>query len=261
METKDLLEAIGFQGEANDIEAVKTFISTTYVPRISAHEDDEITKKISGKVKGSIETAFNRGLKDLGIELDLSDLKELSLDKRIEKTFTDKLKGKIDEYKTLANTNNDDKVKSLNLELELSKNKLTEFEKSLLERDNIINETKTAYENQFKNLKLNTELSKIKAELPIVKDNKLALKGFDTEIADRFSFDFNEKNEIEIKTKDGQPIYNKNKTAVLSAKDVLLSIADENGLVIKSNPNPQPPKKIEGNTIDPLEDRRHPSMR
>jgi hypothetical protein len=74
-------------------------------------------------------------------------------------------------------------------------------------------------------------------------------------------FDFNEKNEIEIKTKDGQPIYNKNRTAVLSAKDVLLSIADENGLVIKSNPNPDPPKKIVGNPIDPLEDRRHPSMR
>ena len=243
MELKDVLGYLGLDAEkVKTLDDLKGTFEKEFVRTSTLNEDSEFIKPILGKTFGTQENELRKIAKKYEIDFDADEFKEA---KRVSEK-ADILIGKIAELK-------DVKIKEFETKLlQGSDEKLTAAEKkaeklakelqeknSLLEATaNDFNTFKQTAASEMKNFKLNHVKSNVFGSIKYNSQaTDLAKKGFLATIAEKYEFDFDEKEAPIIRVKGGTQIKSdKVAGAFLTPEEVIKKEAIDAGLY-EVNPN------------------------
>lgn len=130
VEVEKLIEFLGYDPKTIDTEEkFKELVEKDYIKRTEVHKDETLVDSVVGKRIGSISTAFKKAVKDMGIELDSSELK----DKKIEDYFTvaaSKVSAKMKEFEGKAGQTNDEALKEWQDKYAKLESKANDYKKS-----------------------------------------------------------------------------------------------------------------------------------
>jgi hypothetical protein len=249
MELKDVLEAIGFQGDAEglDREKLVQHINQSFVPRDKAFEDEGVRKQAFGRVFGEISGKLAPILGK-----SKSEIQEMGNDKAFEalgETFAG-LNTKLTDVEAKAKEGQSKQV----LDLE---DKLADYEKSLGQYKTAAQEAREAAEAALADrdkgihtYKLEVRKKDIFGSIPWSSEvNEFTRKGIEFEFNDKYVMDLDEKDEPIVKTRSGELIPDPKKAgAFLGPKDVLTSLAEKAGALKVNNAGKAEERKAPANT-------------
>lgn len=229
MEGKEILEALGLPADLDSTEKIVEAHQSKFISVDTAHEDEKVISKITGKITGSLTTEAKRLF-----DFEAADIKDKDL-KTILKEGTTKLKAKIAELETA--TNNDERFTSLKKEHD-AKMILFDQTKSELQKtaELLENEKKSANE-KIKGFKIKSVYNGAKDKLPFADGVKDVEKiGFDAIFSNKYVIDLDEQDNPIVLDKTGKKIPSKQKAGeFLGLEDVLKMELVENGLDKKNN--------------------------
>lgn len=240
IETKELLKALNLPETLADAADVKEFVTKhneSFVPLSEAHTDERVVEKVTGKFYGSLGTEAKR----------LFDLKNEDIkDKKFEEVLklgVEKLNGKI---KELSLNTGDEKVAAITKERDTLKAQADQYKS---EMEKVLGE-KTALETDFngkiKGFKVASIYKEAKAKLAFSDGiPEVAKLGFDSLISSKYEVSLDDKDNVQILTKEGKKVSNPTKSGTfLSLDEVLDKELDEAGLKKKNNLNGNQPFKF-----------------
>jgi len=194
--TEQLIEALGYtveDAEKVTLDDIKTHVDTKFVLRDNVLKDDEIKKKITGKVLGSIGTKAAQifGLKSS--EIDGKPLEEIM------NLANARYASKIEELEANAGKGNDKKVEELTKQLGELSQKAKIAEDGLKQWEEKYNAENSQWAGKLKEYKLNDKVSKVKQSLQdkFTEDyskNELVKAGFESHINNTYIFDLDEND-------------------------------------------------------------------
>ena len=243
-------EILGFIGieSAEDLDTFKTEFNSRFVPLNDAHNNPDIQKKVVGKRMTEITSKLADFGKAVGLDVSFRDLEK----KKVEEVITDfegKLSERITELSEAANSGSDKRVHDLAKQLEEKDKSLNQFKSELEKTANEFNSFKEDSEGKLNKYKIGHQLDSLKAKINWVDDIKdVHREGYESMINKNYQFELGENDKLVIKDKDGNLIPNKNKAGTFADPfDVLVSVADSNGLVKKNNADNSTKKTIFAN--------------
>lgn len=242
IDPKEALQYLGINAdEVENLDAFKAHVTTAYVPRDKAHLDKEVTSKVFGSVNGALRTK----LKNVGKELEVSDVKWDELDPadgieliaakakartaELSALLEDSKKGvkpakeveewqrKYDEAKKLGD--------DLKGQLGTWEQKYTSLEKSVAQREREAR-INAQWERAIGGLKFNEGIT------------PLAIKGFQAAVKEKFAVEFDDEGNpyaVDASTKSRVP--NPNKAHDFLGLDDLVKSYAEIEKLIGGNPN------------------------
>ena len=243
MTPEEILEAVGFKGEATP-EAVVKHINDNFISRSKAQSDPELDKHYSGRVFG----LQNGLLAKLSGKHTREQLQEMGW----EKAFETVIGSLQEEVKTVKEKSKEGQAKQLT-ELQA---KLEDHEKSIAdyERDKKalalkLQEVETSSQDQVKSFKLNIKKKDVFSAIPFKEGmTDIEREGLETMLSKNYLLDLDEKDGVVIKDKDGHTIPNPKKAGeVLGFEEVVKELAEKNKL-LKANDSTVrtvAPRKIE----------------
>lgn len=206
MEIKDVLQAIGFDGETENLtpEALSEWHEKTFIgkkPEIIL-QDPDIASKLRGKFLGEVDTKLNGAAKSLGI-----DWAEFKGDKTTDRIayFTEKADALVKKIQEESKAGNDDKVTKAQKELEKVRAELEQKEQLRIEAIEARERVEQEFKGKMVAYKMNERLGKIEEGLPWSDAaDELKRLGLKTKIAQSYQPAFDEKEEeLLVKTADG----------------------------------------------------------
>ena len=209
---EDLLTAVGFNpedAETVSLDDIKSHVDTKYVLRDNVLKDEEIKKKITGKVLGSITT---KAANIFGLKSSDVDGKQLEDVMLLGKTAYET---KLTELEQQAGKGNDKKVEELSKTLAQKEAELKLSQDGLKQWEEKYNAETGQWETKLKSYKLNDKVSKVKETLKdkFVDDyfkDTLKQTGFEALIQSKYEFDIDEKDNPIVKSKaDGSIVKSK----------------------------------------------------
>lgn len=236
LETKDILEALDLGDDVTTLDQLKEKHSKKFVTLSSAHENEEIKSKVVGKVLGSLTTHAKKAF-----DLTPDEIKDKKLEEVLE-IASSKYKNKFTELETSSKKGKDELVIDLETKLEKYKKDALEFKSAADLASKALQEKEGLFEEEKKGWKRNSLFDTVKKDLDkeLISDiDPLKLKGFNTEIAEKYIFEVDE-------TGEALAVYNKDKTRVqdpkklgsfLSPKDLLVQEASKNKLIKMNTAN------------------------
>lgn len=243
-------EILGFIGieSAEDLDTFKTEFNSRFVPLNDAHNNPEIQKKVVGKRMTEITSKLTDFGKSVGLDVSFDELAKKKVEDVIG-DFKSSLATKITELSEAANSGSDKRVHDLAKQLEEKDKSLNQFKSEWEKTANEFNAFKEQSENSLKAYKVNHQLDSLKSKINWVDDIKdVHRAGFNTIINSEYRFELGEGDKLVVKDKDGNFIPNKNKAGAFADPfDVLVSVADLNGLVKKNNADNSQKKTIFAN--------------
>lgn len=232
MELKDLLKTLDLE-DAKDLESFKEKFKTKFITRNDAINDDEVKSHLTGKITGAIKTLAKRtfGLTNQEIEgKQWEDIIELGASKK---------EATIEDLKKVTSQTSEQSLKDLQLKLEKANESNTELKKANELLSNTYTNEKGEWEGKYKGLKVTNHLENAKSKLSsklISELSQVQRIGFDASLKENLVIDFDEKDEIIVKGKDGKRIPNPAKVGTyLNLEEALEFEADKLGLVKKNN--------------------------
>lgn len=252
MEITEILDYLGvpdFDIENGSVDEFKERFKQKFLTREEALDDEEVDKKVSGRLYGKLSTLAKRefGFKN-------GDIEGKGLDEII-MMGKEALTSKISNLEAkLTETNTDEKYNQIKAELDEANQKLAETSSTIetltSEKENIISD----YENKFTSFKINNALNGVKANINFRQMNDVERIGYETYLKDNYSFHLNAENgneELVVLDKSGKRIPNPNKAgSYLGVEEVMKKDAEKFKLLVVNNggnPPPNPPKEDEGN--------------
>lgn len=244
MSLKELAEVLGYdiKDEATfKIEDFKTHVDKTYVNRESALNDEGILSAARGRLLAPIQRQVTKAYGLTKEETENKPLNEL----------LDIVKGKTDaQIKDLtekAGKGDDAKVIEWKNKYDTEVIRANDLEKSLGLKETEWNGKNSELLGTIKNGKLNSLTAKAKEGIVFIDDfktNKLLQTGFETELANKYKVDLDDKGElIVLDAKEGKPIINPKKSGhFLTYGEVVAIEAEAANLIKKNNANPE--KKV-----------------
>jgi hypothetical protein len=241
MEVTDILSTLGLEN-VKDIDGFKKAVNEKFITKSQAADDDDIKSKITGKVTGAATTLIKREF-------------ELSNDEIKDKKWEDilllgvqKLKDKNKELETLATSGNDDKLKDITTKFEKKSKEADDFKALLESTKQTLTQKETEWNGTLKNIKTSTVFEKGKEKvMPKLKSDLSEAEKFyfESKVKEKFSIDFDDKDEVLVIGKDGKRLANPNKVgAFLSLEEAMELEAESLGLVKKNNGSGIDPTKI-----------------
>lgn len=236
LETKDILEALDLGDDVTTLDQLKEKHSKKFVTLSSAHENEEIKSKVVGKVLGSLTTHAKKAF-----DLTPDEIKDKKLEEVLE-IASSKYKNKFTELETSSKKGKDELVIDLEAKLEKYKKDALEFKSAADLASKALQEKEGLFEQEKKGWKRNSLFDTVKKDLEkeLISDiDPLKLKGFNSEIAEKYIFEVDE-------TGEALAVYNKDKTRVqdpkklgsfLSPKDLLIQEASKNKLIKMNTAN------------------------
>jgi hypothetical protein len=242
IDPKEALQYLGIDPETvENLDAFKTHVSTTYVPRDKAHLDKEVTAKVFGSVNGALRTK----LKGAGKELELADVKWDDLDpaEGID-LITAKAKARTAELSALLEESKKGvkpakEVEELSRKYEEAKKftdelkgqlgtweqKYTTLEKSVAQREREAR-INAQWERAMGGLKFNEGIT------------PLAVKGFHASVKEKFAVEFDDEgNPYAVDATSKSRVPNPNKAHDFLGLDDLVKSYAEQEKLIGGNPN------------------------
>ena len=265
---EDLLTAVGFNpedAETVSLDDIKTHVDTKYVLRDNVLKDEEIKKKITGKVLGSITT---KAANIFGLKSSDVDGKQLEDVMLLGKTAYET---KLTELEQQAGKGNDKKVEELSKTLAQKEAELKLSQDGLKQWEEKYNAETGQWETKLKSYKLNDKVSKVKETLKdkFVDDyfkDTLKKTRFEALIHSKYEFDIDEKDNPIVKSKADGSIVKSKKTvghaatldeiflSEMEAANILkknnakqekvITFANNSGGEVKSNVHPNAQKRI-----------------
>ena len=241
----DPKEALGYLGidpeTVEDMDAFKTHVSTTYVPRAEAHKDQDIVKSIFGKVNGSLRNKLKGAGKELGLEDvkwdDVDPTDGIDLLAARAKTHSADLLKQLEEAKKGGKTGGKE-VEELSTKYAEAKKLADELKGQLGTWETKYNELETSVGQEKKKARID---SKWESAFGGIKPNAdvspLAWKGFQVSAKDKFDFDFDDEGEPYVVDRSTRKrIPNPNKAHEFLGLDDLVKQYAEAEKLIGGNP-------------------------
>jgi len=243
MELKDVLGYLGLDAEkVKTLDDLKGTFEKEFVRTSTLNEDSEFIKPILGKTFGTQENELRKIAKKYEIDFDADEFKEA---KRVSEKadiligkIAELKDGKIKEFETKLLQGSDEKLTAAEKKAEKLAKELQEKNSLLEATANDFNTFKQTAASEMKNFKLNHVKSNVFGSIKYNSQaTDLAKKGFLATIAEKYEFDFDEKEAPIIRVKGGTQIKSdKVAGAFLTPEEVIKKEAIDAGLY-EVNPN------------------------
>lgn len=243
MELKDVLGYLGIDAEkVKTLDDLKGTFEKEFVRTSTLNEDSEFIKPILGKTFGTQENELRKIAKKYEIDFDADEFKEA---KRVSEKadilvakIAELKDGKIKEFETKLLQGSDEKLTAAEKKAEKLAKELQEKNSLLEATANDFNTFKQTAASEMKNFKLNHVKSNVFGSIKYNSQaTDLAKKGFLATIAEKYEFDFDEKETPIIRVKGSTQIKSdKVAGAFLSPEEVIKKEAIDAGLY-EVNPN------------------------
>ncbi|HWB62327.1 MAG TPA: hypothetical protein VG603_02365 [Chitinophagales bacterium] len=238
---KDIAALFGFPVDKEndfDIDKFRQHVDGNYIAREEAIKDPKITGAIVGSRMGSITTKLASAF-----SLDAGTIKDKKVEDIIE-MVAGQTNNTVESLKKKLSEGNDKKLNDLMQQLAEKEKSVNDYKKLADKTADEFENYKKESQNLFKAYKVSNELKSIKSQIPFIDDfssNALLQAGFESVIGNKYQFDLDEQDNLEVKTKTGEYIKSKkNAGKMATAEEVLMAEAEEAKL-IKKNKGPQQP--------------------
>lgn len=245
LDQKDAFEYLGFKEMPESMEDFRKSFDQSYIKKSSEviKQDEEFYGKLMGEKTGVITTKFKRGLKEAGIELSDSDIK----DKKTEEVITLGLKkahefysGKIAELESQAGKGNDELVTDLKNQLEKTKSKYNDT-KGLLdtltqEHEKFKADAASQIKGVKRQVKFGEALKSIKWKTG-VKD--IEKEGYFSTFDKEFKVDLDDNDNIEVFDKSGKRVTSTKESGKFISLEEALEMHGRKVDVWETNPHPE----------------------
>lgn len=263
IEVNDIITALGFNPEDAEkvtLDDIKSHVDSKYVLRENILKDDEVKKKITGKVLGSLTTKAAQ----------VFGLKQSEVDgKMLEDVFTlakTSYESKLSELEQAASKGNDKKVEELTKALSLKESELKLASDGLKQWEEKYNAETGQWESKLKTYKLNDKVSKVKETLKdkFVDDyfkDPLKQTGFEALISSKYEFDLDEKDNPIVKSKTDGAIVKSKKTVGHAATldEIFLNEMEATNILKKNNAKSEKVVTFANNTSGDVKSNIHPN--
>lgn len=226
MEAKEILEALDLGDDVTTLDQLKEKHSKKFISLATAHENEEVRSKATGKLLGSLTTTLKKSF-----ELSPDEIKDKKIEEVIE-IISNKSKTKISELETGSKKTKDEAVIDLEAKLDKLKKDAESYKSAAETASKALQEKEGVFEKEKKGWKVNSMFDGVKKEFEreLISDiDPLKRKGFDSEINEKYIFDLDESgNELAVYDKDLKRVADPKKLgAFLTPKDLLLSEASK----------------------------------
>lgn len=213
------------------IDSVKPIVEQVRAKQRELFKNDpEIIEPINNAAEGRIKRIVENKIKKT-FELSNDEIKDLKFEEII-----DLAKNKVE--KTPVKEAQEVQEENIRLKKELQELK----EVTIPEIETKYKETSANEINRFKvGTKIGEFLNNLYAEEMLIGKPKMWQKQISEHLLDSYGVNVSE-NEINILTKEGLKVQNKDKTSIIGFEDVIKDFLDENGGLVRSNGSPE--KKI-----------------
>ena len=243
MELKDVLGYLGLDAEkVKTIDDLKGTFEKEFVRVSTLNEESEYIKPILGKTFGTQENELRKIAKKFEVDFDADEFKEAKRVSEKADILVSKIAemkdSKIKEFETKLLQGSDEKLTAAEKKAEKLAKELQEKNSLLEATANDFNQFKQTAASEMKNFKLNHVKSNVFGSIKYNSQaTDLAKKGFLATIAEKYEFDFDEKETPIVRVKGGTQIKSdKVAGAFLSPEEVIKKEAIEAGLY-EVNPN------------------------
>jgi len=243
MELKDVLGYLGLDAEkVKTLDDLKGTFEKEFVRVSTLNEESEYIKPILGKTFGTQENELRKIAKKFEVDFDADEFKEAKRVSEKADILVSKIAemkdSKIKEFETKLLQGSDEKLTAAEKKAEKLAKELQEKNSLLEATANDFNQFKQTAASEMKNFKLNHVKSNVFGSIKYNSQaTDLAKKGFLATIAEKYEFDFDEKETPIIRVKGGTQIKSdKVAGAFLSLEEVIKKEAIEAGLY-EVNPN------------------------
>ncbi len=243
MELKDVLGYLGLDAEkVKTIDDLKGTFEKDFVRVSTLNEESEYIKPILGKTFGTQENELRKIAKKFEVDFDADEFKEAKRVSEKADILVSKIAemkdSKIKEFETKLLQGSDEKLTAAEKKAEKLAKELQEKNSLLEATANDFNQFKQTAASEMKNFKLNHVKSNVFGSIKYNSQaTDLAKKGFLATIAEKYEFDFDEKETPIVRVKGGTQIKSdKVAGAFLSPEEVIKKEAIEAGLY-EVNPN------------------------
>lgn len=248
---EESIELIKFQNpsllEAESLDKAKELLTSEFIKRSEVARDETIAGQIIGSRMGKAETFLNQVASKHGIEWNEA-VKTGKIEDKISFGF-ETLAKQLSEKDELIKGKGGDEFK-LKLEGEY-KGKIDNLTRELQEKASLLDDNKKRYEELSANIKvkekeslITREFNQARLKVELSPDAKpLEIKGFESMIKDKYTFDTTDEGNVIVKLKDsGKQIPSpKSMDAFMTIAEILQTEAESSGIIAKS---PSAGKKI-----------------
>lgn len=269
------LELIEFQApellEVESLEVAKQKLSSEFIRKTDAIKDEGIANSIIGKRMGALDTFTNQFAKGLGIEFD-ETLSKAKIEDKL-KFVSERTSTKFKENEELLKNAGGDEWKA-KIEKEYNP-KIESLTKQLQQKEEMLNNTSTAFDNfksktetESKSRTIKASINEAYSKVKISPEAKvLEIQGFKAMIIEKYEIGVDENGKTFVNSNEtGKPIQNPKKmNEVLSLEAILMDEADKAGIMQKAPGAGKPVGGFQPRTDLPpsqggqVNKRRHPS--
>jgi hypothetical protein len=239
--SNEVKELLGLEGEITNKDQFKEAVNKRFVPRATAFEDEEIRSKATGKISA----ITSRKLAQL-FELSEDEIKDKKIEDIIELAST-KSKSKYEQLESESKKSTDQAVLDWQSKYEKAKKEANEYKSSVDNFEKVIKQQQEEFVGKEKGWKLNSVFSSAKEKLAAEyhgQVKELELIGFEKKIADNYTFDIGENDEVLIYDKNKNRVQDPTKMGSFITLDTLLkNEANTAGLLKKNEGNGTGTKK------------------
>lgn len=231
LELKDVLDVLGLPTDVDSKEKLAELHRKNYITKAEAIEDDEVVKKVEGRIYGGLTTEAKRLFGFSKEEIKDKPFKDI-LREGAERFAT-----KITELEEASGKGSEEVVKRLNGELEKFKNQANQYKTDLEKVIGEKSELENGFTQKLKEFKVQSAYKEAFSQIPLSETaNDLTKRGFNDHVRSTYKFDVDEEENVIVLDAKGQKVPNPTKTgAYLGLVDVLKMEAEKNGILKKNN--------------------------
>jgi len=218
-----------------DFNQFKETFNSTFVPRKTAHEDEEIRGKAVANRIGQLNSKLVDFGKSIGMDVSFEKLREKKLEDVLDE-YKETVTGKFSTLESKVKEGADKKFNDLHAQFEEAQKSINSYKEANETLQSQLSEKENQFQNEIKSFKVGSMLKDIKGSIAWVDGmNDVQRAGFDTLLNSSYRFDL-EGDNLKVTDKDGNLIPNKDKAGTfLDAQSVIKGLADANGLLKKNN--------------------------
>lgn len=235
---KPYLEKVGIKDIGEDFtpDNLSTHVISNYIIKDVAHEDDEVIKKVMGRVMNEHERAFKQATGFSKEDFNVEEGKELRFKDMIKQGVEMLTSKHQEELETLKGGIDDDAVRKLNEKLTGKDNDLKSYKKLNEELKTQLAELEKTSESKIKSVLVDVNrkdaLSKLTWKDGI---SEVERAGFQTLIDSKYKFDLDEDNKVKVTDHNGERIKSqKNAGDFMNLSEALETLAEESALLKKN---------------------------
>jgi len=243
LESKDILEAIGFDGEPADADAIVAHINTRFIARDRVQDDPDIRRSFEGRLFGESYGALANAS---GGKLKKSELEKLTYKEALQ-TFSQTLAAEIESVQTKAKEGKSKRESELEAQLTDFQKSIQDYQRDTQAAKDYAAQIEADSSSKVRGYVVGMRRKEVESKMPW-KDGLTEIErtGLETFIASNYQFDADESGGVQVKDKQGHTIpHSKKAGEVKDLEDIYTEVGEKYGLFKKSNATEQrqPPRR------------------